>query len=564
MEAAGGTGSATGRGGADAASRAKGRPGAGEAAGGEGPGPALHGKLADAAAGLHRLTGLPLRVAVESEDGEQVVHDSLEGAAPPAALTERTLGGSRGGRGRVAWPAGRDLDEAGEAVARLLDRHLRLEEENRLFVQELSERYEQISLLTSISETLGSVIQLDRAAEEILGDVVDVTGAARATLWLHEPGDDALSLLATRGMEDPAVRRVDPADEDSVVAGVFRSQEPLLVEPDGQGLAPELRGAWEGFGGAPLLVVPVTCSGPEGEGRRVGVLGLVGRRDGSRFTAGDRKLMTAIASQVGAVVENGRLVRESLRRERLAAELGLAHDLQLKLLPNPSDLADLTGVAARCEPAESVGGDFYHLIRLSGGRLGVMLGDVSSHGISASLIMAQAMSAAGIVAREEERPGAVLGRMDRVLRRELASAEMYVTLFYAVVEPGAASLRYASAGHPHAFLVSGGEARRLGALDRPLGLEPEPDHRERRVEVPEDGGLLFLFTDGLFEPASGAWRASERRIVSAAVDAAGEGPEAVVAATFESSARQVQGDWDDRTAVAVELLGDRAGGGGGR
>lgn len=563
MEAAGGAGSGTDGGGPDAASRARARPGGGGAAG-EVPGSALPGRMADAAARLHRLTGLPLRVVVASEDGELVVHDSLEDGAPPAGLTERTLGGRRGGRGRVAWPAGRDRDEAGEAVARLLDGHLRLEEENRLFVQELSERYEQISLLTSISETLGSVIQLDRAAEEILADVVDVTGAARASLWLHEPGADALSLLATRGMEDPVVRRVDPGDEDSVVAGVFRSQQPLLVEPDGQGLAQELRGAWEGFGGAPLLIVPVTCSGPEGEGRRVGVLGLVGRRDGSRFTAGDRKLMTAIASQVGAVVENGRLVRESLRRERLAAELGLAHDLQLTLLPDPSDLADLTGVAARCEPAESVGGDFYHLIRLSGGRLGVMLGDVSSHGISASLIMAQAMSAAGIVAREEERPGAVLGRMDRVLRRELASAEMYVTLFYAVVEPGGSFLRYASAGHPHAFLVAGGEARRLGALDLPLGLQPGADHRERRVEVPEGGGLLFLFTDGLFEPASGAWRASEGRIVSAAVEAADEGPEAVVEATFEGSDRQVQGDWDDRTAVAVELRPDRAGGGEGR
>lgn len=539
------------------------RPGGSRGGPPPGPGPAGPGAgsgrgseaLAGLAARLHDLTGLPFRLVMETAEGERTLHDSVGDTCPSAELDGREVGRSGELRARMEWHGGAGAGGTAEAVARILERCVRLEEQNLLFVRELAERYEEISLLTSISETLGSVIQLDRAAGEILGDVVDVTGAARATLWLHEPGEGTLSLLATRGLEDPVVRSVHPRDPDSLVAGVFRSQQPLLVEPDGRGLAPELRGAWEGFGGAPLLVVPVTYSAVEGDSRRVGVLGLVGRRDGSRFTAGDRKLMTAIASQVGAAVENGRLVRESLERERLATELSLAHDLQLKLLPDPSAVSDVTGVAARCEPAESVGGDFYHLIRLPEGRLGVMLGDVSSHGISASLIMAQAMSAAAIVAREEERPADVLERMDRVLRRELESTEMYVSLFYGVVDPRKGELRYASAGHPHAFLLADGGARRVGALDRPLGLAPGTGYGERRVRAPGGRGVLFLFTDGLFEPASGAWRASETRLVDAAREAAAGGTAAVVAAAFDVSDRHAEGDWDDRTAVALELDG---------
>lgn len=511
------------------------------------------GRIGEVAQRLHRLTGLPFRLVLEGPgDGERVVHDSLGEAAGRGEPSRRTLSGPGDRRARLVWggpPAG---EEGGRLLSGLLERVLRAEEERRLFEDELVERREEIALLTSISETLGAVIDLDRAAEKILQDLVDVTGAARATLWLYEETERRLALLSSRGREDPAVRRIDLSSPDSLVATVFRDQEPLLVEPDGRGLDPAARRAWEGFRGAPLLLVPVTYSPPEGDPRRVGVLGLVGRRDGSRFTAGDRKLMGAVASQVGAAVENGRLVRESLRRERLAVELDLAHDLQLKLLPDPAGVSDLTQVAARCEPAESVGGDFYHLLRLSDGRLGVMLGDVSSHGISASLVMAQAMSAAGIVAREEEGPGAVLGRIAGELRRELRSTDMYVTLFYAVVEPGRRRLRFASAGHPHAFLVGAAGARRLEPPDPPIGTGGGGPFRERAVEAGE-GDLLFVLTDGLFEAAPGRWRSAEGRLTEAAAAAADRGAAAVVEAAFDVSDRAGGEGRDDRTAVAVRL-----------
>src|SRR5512142_928222 len=98
----------------------------------------------------------------------------------------------------------------------------------------------------------------------------------------------------------------------------------------------------------------------------------------------------------------------SVRQERLLRELELANNLQLKLLPEASRFEGPAEVAARCAPADSVGGDFYYLFRFSGGRLGVMIGDVSSHGFAAALIMAMAISAAAIYAQEAEAPAEVL------------------------------------------------------------------------------------------------------------------------------------------------------------
>ncbi len=112
--------------------------------------------------------------------------------------------------------------------------------------------------------------------------------------------------------------------------------------------------------------------------------------------------------QIGAAIENARLVARDRGQQRLQLELKLARDLQLKLLPSPLVIADRADVAARCRQAESVGGDFYNLVRLTDGRMGVMIGDVTSHGFSAALIMALVM-AANVEHPAPRRPG-VAGR----------------------------------------------------------------------------------------------------------------------------------------------------------
>jgi sigma-B regulation protein RsbU (phosphoserine phosphatase) len=229
----------------------------------------------------------------------------------------------------------------------------------------------------------------------------------------------------------------------------------------------------------------------------VGVITLVGRRSNVRFTAGDARLLSAIASQIGAALETQRLMRESLLQERLVRELELAHDLQLKLLPDPAGFQAPPAIAARCVPAESVGGDFYHLVRISGDRLGIMIGDVSSHGFSAALIMALTISAVGIYAQEAGSPAEVLLRVHRALIKELETTEMYLTLFYAVLDRKSGRLTYANAGHPHAFRIGAdGGKERLGATDLPLGMISSDAYQERVVSwAPSD--LLCLFTDGL-------------------------------------------------------------------
>ncbi len=273
-----------------------------------------------------------------------------------------------------------------EAVAAVL----RYEGEARSAARELSERYEEINLLYSIAEILASFLSMEKATTRILQEVADVLGARRAALWVLDPATDQLYLTAAvgdEGLEGP----IDIHEQSSVTARVFRERQPINLER-GDRLPHSTLREPRPHGEEPYLSVPVNYTPPDGGSRTVGVITLVGRRTDVRFSAGDLRLLTAIASQVAAALETQRLVRESLRRERVEREMELAHDLQMKLLPDAARFAPDARLAARCVPADSVGGDLYHLFELSGGRLGVVIADVSSHGFSAALIMALTMS----------------------------------------------------------------------------------------------------------------------------------------------------------------------------
>lgn len=309
--------------------------------------------------------------------------------------------------------------------------------------------------------------------------------------------------------------------------------------------------------GDSVLSVPIRYTPPEEDARTVGVINLIGRRRGGRFSASDQKLLAAIASQVGAALENNRLIDESLQRERVSREMELAHDLQMKLLPS-LDSFDAQEVAARVRPADSVGGDFYHLLRLPGGRFGVMIGDVSSHGFPAALIMALTLSAATIYASEVSSPARVMTEMGRALRDELESTEMYITLFYAVVDPTRGELVYANAGHPHAFLMRGKEdtPERLPAINPPMGIAGDMEYEERIVPWASGRDLLVLFTDGLSDDlVAGSRRAGEYRILEEVAGLRDRGAKEIVDALFDLVVEEGRPEAtpDDRTAVVLKV-----------
>jgi phosphoserine phosphatase RsbU/P len=182
----------------------------------------------------------------------------------------------------------------------------------------------------------------------------------------------------------------------------------------------------------------------------------------------------------------------------------------------------------------------------------VMIGDVSSHGFSAALIMALTMSAVAIHASEGHEPGEVLRRVHRALIEELESTEMFMTLFYGVLDPVAERIDFANAGHHHAFRIdSTGAAERLAVTNPPLGMIDLDAYTESSTSWVRDRDLLFLFTDGLSDALGFGDAAGEQRLLDMVADRREEAPDTIIGELFAEAAAGDGGALDDRTAVIV-------------
>jgi sigma-B regulation protein RsbU (phosphoserine phosphatase) len=399
--------------------------------------------------------------------------------------------------------------------------------EATLAAQQLSESWEEINLLYSIGEILGRTLNLDDAARTILNEISETVGAKRAAIFVYEAGAGLLRPVAALGADVAKMKPIAIDDEGSVAARVFRLLRPLLV-PEGELESPLESPVRKGA----MLSVPIIWTTPSG-GVPLGVVTLSGRRTSERFTAGDQKLVAAIASQIGTAIQIDHLVKASVATERLAHEMQLAHELQMRLLPSPGVVAPDATCAARVEPATSVGGDFYHLFKLGQGRTGVLIGDVSSHGYQAALIMALTMSAMAIHAQSSDDPARTVTALLASLADELRQTEMFLSLCYVVVDPERSELRYANTGHPHAFVVAAdGTIDRLTATDPPLGLGTEAPRLSRRAWHP-DSDLLILFTDGVSDARDDRGRVlGEARVLDVVKARRAESPQRVVDGVF--------------------------------
>ncbi len=455
-------------------------------------------------------------------------------------------------------PSAGDGDRLREAAPRVLSvvsALLDAERQRAHVAEELAGRYEEIELLYAISEILGRTLRLEEAAQIIVREVSAVVGARRASIMVFDEASGTLRTVAAKGFAPAGLIPVPVDDDCSIAARVFREQRTVTFDPSDPESVPSECGGARGYRGHSFLSVPITYAAPGTDVRCVGVMNLTDRIGGDRFTLDDRKLVGAVANQIGAAVENARLAERDAQQQRLQRELELAHDLQLKLLPSPSVLQGAAEVAARCLPADSVGGDFYTFSRLGHGRVGVMLGDVASHGFSAALVMALVMAAAGIHAATSDSPDGTLSSLLESLSSELARTEMHFSVFYGVLDPVAGRLDYANAGHPHAFRVpKQGPPERLEATAPPLGLATPGSIHARQVPWSPGQDLLVLWTDGLVDARNESGEPfGEERLLSEIAAHRKETPEELVRRVLEQSELFGARPADDRTVLVLRI-----------
>ena len=191
------------------------------------------------------------------------------------------------------------------------------------------------------------------------------------------------------------------------------------------------------------------------------------------------------------------LAQEIRERERIEQDLRVARSIQQASLPKEVPQLESWQISPHYQPAREVGGDFYDFHLLSEGHVGLVVGDATGKGVPAALVMSSTRSMLRALARASNSPGEVLEQVNDLLVTDIPP-NMFVTCFYAILDPKSATLSYANAGHDLPYLRHSGEAEELRARGMPLGLMSGMSYEEGEASLRQEDDVLF-YSDGLVE-----------------------------------------------------------------
>ncbi len=340
-----------------------------------------------------------------------------------------------------------------------------------------------ISRLERLTEAALTKLSLDELLDDLLGQIGELLGTDTAAILLLDEERQLLEMRAERGLEGEVESRFTVPVGSGFAGRIVSERRSIIVEDTATGevLSPILRSRVKSLLGVPLLA----------DDRIIGVMH-VGTHESRDFTAEDTVVLQLAGDRAARAIERAR---------RFQHEHETAVTLQRSLLPDR--LPDLPGLAlaARYLPGAAgteVGGDWYDVIPLADGRVGIGMGDVVGRGIPAASLMGQLRNGLRAYAIEGHPPAGVLERLDRLVQ-SLNPGRM-ATLLYMVVEPDGRNAVFANAGHlPPLVVESDGTPRLLeGARGVPLGVLPYASYEETGARL-QPGCTLVLYTDGLVE-----------------------------------------------------------------
>ena len=344
----------------------------------------------------------------------------------------------------------------------------------------------QLRALYEISRSFAQELSLQKTLEALATTVVDVLGVDAALISMP---DDRRELLTPRSIHVKDTQLADAARAilfrpepfgAGLVQRLFRDQKPYRVQRGHPVLEPFLAKGWT------AAVVPVATSA-----ETIAALTIFSFRPGKPIDADAIEAGLGIAGQAALAVDNARLY---------AQQKEFADTMQRSLLPRrPPDVPGLeVGQVYESSARVDVGGDIYDFLELDDGRLAVVLGDVTGHGVEATADMAMAKFVFRSLAREHPEPGDFLAHANDVVVDEIATGK-FITMAYLAIDPVRGEVACASAGHPPPRLVlADGTVSGLEAVGLVLGIDSKQTYDEVRAGVPP-GATLVLYTDGVIE-----------------------------------------------------------------
>jgi len=345
--------------------------------------------------------------------------------------------------------------------------------------------------ILAVTHKLLTPIDLPSLLSQIVDIACELLDADRATVFIYDNDTDELFSIAARGVEELRF----PADTG--IAGVTLSQRQIINVPDcyaDERFNTEIDKATN-YRTRTLLSVPMVGDNNEA----VGLLQVLNKAGGRPFGPADEELAQLLAVQSALAVARALLVADRMAKQKFERDLKLASDIQQRTLPKSLPEAPGYDIAGWAEAAEETGGDTYDVFRTPDGRIAIVLGDATGHGIAPALSVTQFRSMLRTAMGLEVSLDRALTQINDQLTADLPP-ERFITAFLGLLDTSAHEIAYQSAGQGPLirYDAATGSCAQLEVTSFPLGLmEIElPD----QVQVPmRVGDVLLLCSDGVYE-----------------------------------------------------------------
>lgn len=403
-------------------------------------------------------------------------------------------------------------------------------------------------LLDTIAEVSAN-IDLDKVLEDIVDKSLEVSDAERSLLLLGGSADE-LEVKIARSKDGSSLDR-DIIYSKTLVRKCLDvgHAERSVVQSDQEAL--EL-----GQSVYNLKLRAVLCAPLQVKGRTHGVIYVDSKAVRREFSSRDQALFSALSHQLAVAIENARLYSDSLQKVRLEKDFEIAKRIQQHLLsPVPANLPMLD-LALRFSARDEASGDTYDFIPLSEGRLIVMIGDVTGHGVGAALLTHAAQAAMRSYFELVDDLTDVAQRLNNRLVDSVETGNFMSVLLLAI-DTKKRTLHYVNGGHPSLILVRNGEIQEFEKTGMVMGVVGEQEYpSEGPIEL-QVGDTLFVRTDGVDEtmnPERDLF--GSERLNDLLTTVSGESADEVLSMVEKATAKHARGveQDDDLTMIAIKIL----------
>jgi phosphoserine phosphatase RsbU/P len=360
-------------------------------------------------------------------------------------------------------------------------------------VFDFNELVESVTSMTlDVCEARSCWLEIIHRADQVL---IDGTGRSVARI---ESAGYHVQVAASKNIAQAEIDKLVAPDGPNIREEVMAGLKPIVI--DDVGRDSRFRHLVKGKGPvASLVVVPLLSHS--------GLIGLLYATKESTygFVKDDVDVIAAFADQAAVAIENSRLIKESLERERLFREMLVAQEMQKRLLPQAVPSHESFEIDAVSTPAFEVGGDYYDFVELDDHKLGIVVGDVSGKGVSAAFYMSEVKGIFQALSRMYPSPREFVIKANDALAGSV-DKHSFVSLIYAVLDVRTGVLTLARAGHCPMLLVSGDQVEFIRPGGMGMGLSKGEIFSGAIKEFSlslREGDLCIFYTDGVTEARRG-------------------------------------------------------------